>query len=346
MNSDILYFIDDVYEKTNTAISIYSVEGQFLCGREDFGSGIFSQVLEVSLDKEKDLTFFPLAIKNNEFVGVIKGSTLAEKKLAVLFNELAKRFQFKESTVSKEEFCKQLLLGQVNAFQAKSYTTKYNMKEMPAYVMVVSVEKKYIDDVMALLNDYGEDGTDFAVKVEPELLALVKFVEEKQRNFHSPTEYADFLVNSIFEEMKIAVNVCIGGTVPTIYDLSTSYEQALATERMSRLVGAKGQVHSFKEFVFIKLIEDMPKHKLSENFEFLLDSGAKEIFDDAEMVLTAEEFLDNNLNSSETARKLFLHRNTLTYRLEKIERLTGLDIRKFSDAITFRLISIINKLTR
>ena len=96
----------------------------------------------------------------------------------------------------------------------------------------------------------------------------------------------------------------------------------------------------------IKLIEDMPKHKLSENFEFLLDSGAKEIFDDPEMVVTAEEFLDNNLNSSETARKLFLHRNTLTYRLDKIERLTGLDIRKFSDAITFRLISIINRLTR
>lgn len=346
MNSDILFFIDDVYEKTNTAISIYNSDGQFVCGKENFGDGIFSNIQEVVLDKDQDLTFFPLSIKNKDFIGVIKGASVAEKKLAVLFNELAKRFQFKETAVSKEEFCKQLLLGQVNAFQAKSYTAKYNMKEMPAYVMVVSADKKHIDDVMALLNDYGEDGTDFAVKVESELLALVKFVEEKQRSFHSPTEYADFLVNSIFEEMKIAVSVCIGGTVPSIYDLSSSYEQALATERMSKLVNAKGQVHSFKEFVFIKLIEDMPKHKLSENFEFLLDSGAKEIFDDPEMVVTAEEFLDNNLNSSETARKLFLHRNTLTYRLDKIERLTGLDIRKFSDAITFRLISIINRLTR
>jgi len=346
MNSDILFFIEDVFEKTNTAISIYSIDGEFICGKENFGDKIFSQVAEVVLDKNQDLTFFPLSIKNKDYVGVIRGATSLEKKLAVLFNELAKRFQFKENVVSKEEFCKQLLLGQVNTFQAKSYTAKYNMKEMPAYVMVLSVDKNNIDDVMGLLGDYGEDGTDFAVKVESELLALIKFVEEKQRSFHSPTEYADFLVNSIFEEMKINVSVSIGGTVPSIYDLSTSYEQALATERMSKLVKAKGQVHSFKEFVFIKLIEDMPKHKLAENFEFLLDSGAKEIFDDQEMVLTAEEFLDSNLNSSETARKLFLHRNTLTYRLDKIERLTGLDIRKFSDAITFRLISIINRLTR
>jgi carbohydrate diacid regulator len=62
-----------------------------------------------------------------------------------------------------------------------------------------------------------------------------------------------------------------------------------------------------------------------------------------EMVLTADEFLENNLNVSETARGLFLHRNTLIYRLDKIENATGLDIRKFSDAVTFRLIKILSK---
>ena len=61
------------------------------------------------------------------------------------------------------------------------------------------------------------------------------------------------------------------------------------------------------------------------------------------MIQTAEVFLENNLNVSETSRKLFLHRNTLTYRLDKIERQTGLDIRKFSDAVTFRLITVLFK---
>ena len=64
------------------------------------------------------------------------------------------------------------------------------------------------------------------------------------------------------------------------------------------------------------------------------------------MALTAEEFLESSLNISETSRNLFMHRNTLTYRLDKIERATGLNIRKFSDAVTFRVITILYKLLK
>ena len=77
-----------------------------------------------------------------------------------------------------------------------------------------------------------------------------------------------------------------------------------------------------------------------------MDVDDKEIFTDKEMTDTAEEFLDSSLNVSETARKLYLHRNTLIYRLDKIEKETGLNIRKFSDAITFRLITILLKTLR
>ena len=111
-------------------------------------------------------------------------------------------------------------------------------------------------------------------------------------------------------------------------------------------INSKGDVHSFKEYMLIKMLEDLPKYKLNEYLEMLMDTGAKEIFADEEMTNTAEEFLENSLNVSETARKLYLHRNTLTYRLDKIEKATGLNIRKFSDAVTFRLITILSKLVR
>ena len=74
-----------------------------------------------------------------------------------------------------------------------------------------------------------------------------------------------------------------------------------------------------------------------------MDASAREIFDDKEMVDTAEEFLENSLNVSETARKRYLHRNTLNYRLDKIEKSTGLNIRKISDAITFKMITVLIK---
>ena len=86
-------------------------------------------------------------------------------------------------------------------------------------------------------------------------------------------------------------------------------------------------------------------HPLSGG-EILLDGDAKSIFSDPEMTNTAEEFLENSLNVSETSRKLYLHRNTLMYRLDKIERSTGLNIRRFSDAVTFRLITYLYRLLK
>ena len=115
---------------------------------------------------------------------------------------------------------------------------------------------------------------------------------------------------------------------------------------MSLSLSSRGQVHSFKEFMLTKMLEDLPKYKLYEYLEMLMDANAREIFEDEEMVNTAEEFLDNSLNVSETSRKLYLHRNTLAYRLDKIEKNTGLNIRKFSDAVTFRLITILSKLVK
>ena len=90
----------------------------------------------------------------------------------------------------------------------------------------------------------------------------------------------------------------------------------------------------------------MPKNKLNSYLNLLLDGKSGEVLSDEEILSTAQTFLDNNLNVSETSRKMFLHRNTLNYRLEKIEKTTGLDIRNFSDAMTFRLITILSKLIR
>ena len=94
------------------------------------------------------------------------------------------------------------------------------------------------------------------------------------------------------------------------------------------------------------MLEDLPKYKLNEYLELLMDEKARDIFGDEEMIATAEEFLEANLNVSETSRKIYLHRNTLMYRLDKIEKATGLNVRKFSDAVTFRLITILSRLAR
>ena len=151
-------------------------------------------------------------------------------------------------------------------------------------------------------------------------------------------------MQTVEEELGVAVKVGIGSVVAGFQDCALSYQQALTAIRMTNVFGTKASVSTYKEYVLVKMLEDMPKHKLQEFLDILEDSEAKSTFADPEMVSTAEEFLHTSLNVSETSRNLYMHRNTLMYRLDKIERATGLDIRKFQDAMTFRLIMILHKL--
>ena len=125
-----------------------------------------------------------------------------------------------------------------------------------------------------------------------------------------------------------------------------SYTQAVTAVRMSGIFHSEGEVHSYREYLLVRMLEDVPESRLKEYLEQFQVSGMGEVFADKEMTATAEEFLENSLNVSETSRNLFMHRNTLMYRLDKIERITGLNIRKFSDAVTFRVITILHKLLK
>ena len=94
----------------------------------------------------------------------------------------------------------------------------------------------------------------------------------------------------------------------------------------------------------IRMLEDFPESKLISYLSELTDENSKEIFEDEEMLNTAETFLQNSLNVSETSRNLYMHRNTLLYRLDKIEKATGFNLRSFSDAVSFRVLTLLHKL--
>ena len=343
MDADIRIFINGIREKTGIDFAVYDSSGMLIVGDAKSWETVTTDFEGVYTDKVNNRTLFFIRYKSKEFIGCIDGADEVERNYAYLIGELAENSYFKESGLSRADFCKAILLGEANYSQIVRYQKKYNMKDMPAFVMIIIADSRH-NEVINVLKNYSEDRVDFAVKIDENQLAFVKFIDEDSNEYHSSTEYAEFLRQSIYEETGVPVKICVGGTVKTLVDLSTSYSQAMTAVRMSKSMDVKGEVHSFKEYMIIRMLEDMPKFKLNEYLEILMDTDAKDIFSDSEMINTAEEFLENSLNVSETARKLYLHRNTLTYRLDKIERSTGLNIRKFSDAVTFRLITVLSRL--
>ena len=222
---------------------------------------------------------------------------------------------------------------------------RFGILETSRFVMVVDSNGKNLSDVSDFLSNYLENN-DFFVVTDDQRHVVIKTCDQAIGDYSSCAEYAEYLTLSAFEETGLRLKIGVGGIVDALDKVHVSYSQAISTLDMMDVLQAEGDVHTYKEYVLIKILGDMPKTKLNQYLNLLLDESSKDVLSDEEIISTAEAFLNNNLNASETSRKMYLHRNTLSYRLDKIEKATGLNIRSFSDAVTFRLITILSKLTR
>lgn len=342
--NDLDNFIKRINEKTGIDLTLFSLDGEFIVGDESIKE-IPKNINGVLLDEKSGKTYFILKIKDKDLVAVISGASETEKKFAVLITEIAKN-SFAKEIVSKNGFFRSLLYGESNYADINKYSVKYNIPSLPCFVMVISVPKGNIQDITNILLNYGDDKNDVIIETGERECALVKFCDKTSEEYRSQGEYAEYLYQSVIDESGITPSIAIGGKVNDLRELFNSYAQAQATAKFKQQSSVKGEIHSYKEYILLGILQDLPKYKLNDYLAILLDEKAKEIFSDEEMLITAEEFFNNSLNVSETSRNLYLHRNTLMYRLDKIEKATGLNIRKFPDAITFRLITYINQLVK
>lgn len=185
---------------------------------------------------------------------------------------------------------------------------------------------------------------DFVVPINNKSVAYIKkcgMIDEYQ----SANDFAYTLYDNIKEELRINFVINVGGTTHNFDDLPMLFAQCVFAYSFGKLMSPNENIYSYKEYIMIKMLSDIPKSTLTQYLGTLLDSGSLGIIADDELMSTAEEFLRNSLNISETSRNIYMHRNTLIYRLDKIENATGLNIRHFNDAVIFRLITILNKLT-
>ncbi len=263
---------------------------------------------------------------------------IAESKIKLL-QYLVSNADARKLFPEKEEALKNILLGEGGGWYAYRFMTKYNLPEIACVAIDLRIEKM-MNESFAHIESCLSDSRDMALVMDDSSCVVVKFTENGQ----SSAEFAYFLAQSLYEEIGVKASVGVGSEVKSFAEISTSYHQAATALRMSAIFHSKGEVHSYKEYLLVRVLEDVPETRLKEYFNQLQISEGNEIFDDEELVNTAEEFLENSLNISETSRNLYMHRNTLMYRLDKIERVTGLNIRNFSDAVTFRVITILYKL--
>lgn len=301
----------DLYEKTGVSVKTSSDEAH----PHAFSANVHGRELELFLGGEK---------RDEEKISLIR-YLLENTDQATL--------------PGKEESLKNILLGEGTGWYVYKFMSRYNVGDEPCYAVSVE-EGKRMNETFAHILGCASDSKDLVIRMDDSHCAIVRFAGDGQ----TPSEFTSFLSQSLYEEVGVKASVGVGGEVSSFSEIAQSYLQAVTAVRMSGIFHSKGEVHFYREYLLVKMLEDVPESKLREYLsQFSIDTDC-ELFEDEEMLDTAEEFLESSLNISETSRNLFMHRNTLMYRLDKIERATGLNIRKFSDAVSFRIITILYKL--
>lgn len=188
---------------------------------------------------------------------------------------------------------------------------------------------------------FPDKQSDFVLSLNETDIAVIKSLEDgadAKELYRLATQMKELLE----EELHIKCVIGIGTVATHLRDLARAFKEAGVAIEVGKVFNTEMAVINYENLGIGRLIYQLPT-TLCEMF--LQEVFKKNPIDslDQETLFTINKFFENNLNVSETARKLFVHRNTLVYRLEKIKKLTGLDLREFDDAITFKVALMVKK---
>ncbi len=190
-------------------------------------------------------------------------------------------------------------------------------------------------------NLFPEKNKDFVINISETDIAVVKELHARVES-KDLEKLAQSIADTLGSEFYTQVSVGIGTIVEGVKDLARSFKEAQVALEVGKVFDTEKSIVSYDNLGIARLIYHLPTT--------LCDMFLREVFKrgsidslDQETLFTIQRFFENNLNVSETSRKLFVHRNTLVYRLEKIKRLTGLDLREFDDAIVFKVALMVKK---
>ena len=206
----------------------------------------------------------------------------------------------------------------------------------PRVIYLIESQDEKDGMVMELLKGMFTSQTgDYVTAVDENNVILIKSVEA-DASVKSLEHVAETIVDMISAEAMSNVRVSIGTVVQELKDISKSYKEAKMAMDVGKIFYAENPVAAYHALGIGRLIYQLPVNLCKMFIEEIFGDKIPTELDD-ETLNTLNKFFENNLNVSETARQLYVHRNTLVYRIERIQESTGLNLRTFDDALTFKI---------
>lgn len=191
---------------------------------------------------------------------------------------------------------------------------------------------------------FGSNSKDFITAIDEKSIILVKELKAGD-GYPEVEKIAKMLLDMLNSEAMSQVRISYGTMIEAIQSISKSYKEAKMALDVGRIFYEEKSIIGYNTLGIGRLIYQLPV-PLCEMFLNEVFGGKIPADLDEETLNTINKFFENNLNVSETSRQLYIHRNTLVYRLEKLQKSTGLDVRVFEDALTFRIALMVESYMR
>jgi len=338
---------------TKFDISIFERDGKVIASTEEgmLGKQIHELQSFVTSPAEAQsfagYNFFKVTDNNvTEYIVAAKGEDVESYRVGQIaaFNLQTLLVAYKER-FDKDNFIKSLLLDNLLLVDIYSRAGKMNIDNyVKRVVYVVSIEnnENAADSVSTemLRSFFSERNRDFVTAVDEDSVIVVK--ELKNGDNSEAEQIATEISALIHKKTGRHPYIAFGSIISDLKHVSASFKEAKMAMEVGRLFEAEKTIISYNNLGIGRLIYQLPMTLCRVFLDEVLKDISLEHLDD-ETFITVSKFFENNLNVSETSRQIYIHRNTLVYRLDKLQKLTGLDLRSFDDAIVFKITLMVNQ---
>lgn len=337
MDSQLIRRLSDAFAPLSAPYTLFDGKGRLLLGS-------VHQTVQPPLDLDylqptfSQGAMFIRVDAGDGFILMTPDSICAAEHLLMAASMVKALWEAQKTTGEKDRGFQQLLLGELSLSEAEAMIAENRFpKEAARCVMVMSIKAPVQPSAERTLRSILPlDAQDMLVPISRHSAALIKSLESVAQS-DELYEYAAAMQETALSEEGIALTIGIGEPVGTATELSKSYRQALTAMEIGCVFHPKDSVFLSRTMLLERFLYDIPPETATAYHQLLFNRRTARLFSD-EMLETINMFLSKDLNMSDTARQMYIHRNTLVYRLDKVQKQLGLDLRHFSDAMTFKLL--------
>ena len=280
----------------------------------------------------------------NDFIVFSEGQDAAsDKNTEILAVTLGNIKSLYDEKYDKGSFIKNIILDNIlpSDIYIKSNELHFGADECRAVLVIKFQGPTDTPPYEIVQGIIGEDSKNYVINISEQDIVIVKELDRAE-SANGLESYAKGLMKSIHESRGARVYIGISSVVENLKDLARAYKEARVALEVGKVFDIEKPIMSYENLGIGRLIYQLPTTLCEIFLQEVFKKGSLESLD-RETLMTVQSFFENNLNVSETSRKLFVHRNTLVYRLEKIRKITGLDLREFDHAVTFKVALMVKK---